>query len=100
MIIKAFSEYIKIFNSEIPPLLLLTRWLKEKMSKNPENNVEKIIHNEIGLLKNNGGVFLLVGKTNSGRVLIEALYEFALSYDQHKFSKFIHDLKASDFKDK
>ena len=99
MIIKSFSEYIKTYNSEIPSLLLLTRWLKEKLSKNPENNVERIIHNEIGILKNKRGVFLLIGKTKSGKVLLEALNEFSLSYDQHKFSKWIHNVKASDFKE-
>lgn len=98
MIIKAFSEYIKPFNYEIPSMLLLTRWLREKLSKNPENNIERIIHNEIGLLKNKRGVFLLIGKTKSGKILIEALYEFALSYDHHKFNKWVHNLKASDFK--
>ena len=99
MIIKAFSEYIKPFNSEIPSLLLLTRWLKENLSKNPENNVERILHNEVGILKNKRGVFLLIGKTKSGKVLLEALNEFSLSYDQHKFSKWIHNVKASDFKE-
>jgi hypothetical protein len=98
MIIKAFSEYIRTFNTEIPSMLLLSKWLKEKLSKNPENNVEKIIHKEIGFLKKNGGVFLLIGKANSGKILLESLYEFALIYDQHKFSKWIHNLKASDFK--
>lgn len=98
MIIKAFSEYIKTFNSEIPTLILLTKWLKEILSKNPENNVERIIHNEIGIIKNKRGVFLLIGKTKSGKVLIEALNEFTLSYDQHKFSRWIHKTKASDFK--
>ena len=97
MIIKAFSDYIKPFNAEVPTMLLLTMWVKKKLSKEPENNVERIIHNEIGLLKNNRGVFMLLGKTNSGKVLIEALYEFVLSYDQHKFSKWIHKTKASDF---
>ena len=99
MIIKAFSEYIKPFNSEIPSLLLLTRWLKENLSKNPENNVERILHNEVGILKNKRGVFLLIGKTKSGKVLLEALNECSLSYDQHKFSKWIHNVKASDFKE-
>lgn len=98
MIIKAFSDYLKTFNSEIPSILLLTRWLKENLSKNPENNVERIIHNEIGILKNKRGVFLLVGKTQSGKILLESLHEYALSYDGHKFSKWVHDLKASDFK--
>jgi len=98
MIIKSFSEYIKTFNVEIPTLLLLIRWLKEILAKEPENNVEKIIHNEIGFLKNKRGVFLLVGKSQSGKVLIESLNEFVLSYEQHKFSKWIHKIKASDFK--
>lgn len=99
MIIKAFSDYIRKYNSEIPSLLILTRWLREILSKNPENNVERIIHNEIGILKNKRGDFLLIGKSKSGKVLLEALHEFALSYDQHKFSKWIHNVKASDFKD-
>jgi hypothetical protein len=97
MIIKAFSEHIKTFNTEIPTMLLLTMWVKDKLSKNPENNVERIIHNEIGILKNNRGIFLLIGKTKTGKVLIESLYEFVLSYEQHKFSKWIHNKKASDF---
>ncbi len=98
MIIKAFSEYIKTFNSEIPSLFLLTRWLKKNLSKNPGNNVERIIHNEIGFIKNKRGVFLFIGKSKSGKVLMESLHEFALSYDQHKFSKWVHNIKASDFK--
>ena len=98
MIIKAFSEHIKTFNSEIPTMLLLTSWIRDLLSKKPENNVERIIHNEIGILKNNRGIFLLIGKTKTGKVLIESLYEFVLSYDQHKFSKWIHKAKASDFK--
>lgn len=97
MIIKAFSDYIKTFNSEIPSTILLTKWLREKLSKNPEDNVERIIHNEIGFLKNKRGVFLLIGKSKSGKILLESLYEFALSYDHHKFNKWIHELKASDF---
>jgi hypothetical protein len=97
MIIKAFSEYIKTFNSEIPPIILLSKWLREKLSKNPEDNIERIIHNEIGLFKNKRGIFILIGKTKSGKILLESLYEYALSYDHHKFNKWVHELKASDF---
>lgn len=99
MIIKAFSDYIKTFNSEIPSIILLSNWLKECLSKTPENNIERIIHNEIGYLKNKGGIFLFIGKHQSGRILLESLHEFALSYDQHKFSKWVHNVKASDFID-
>lgn len=52
MIIKAFSEYLQNYNSaEIPSVTLLSIWLMENLSKNPENKIEKIIHNEMGLLK-------------------------------------------------
>jgi hypothetical protein len=98
MIIKAFSDYIKIFNTEIPAVIILSTWLREKLSKTPENNVERIIHNEIGSITNSKGVFLLIGKTQSGKILLESLYEFALSYEHHKFNKWIHEIKASDFK--
>lgn len=99
MIIKAFSDYIKPFNTEIPSLVLLSKWLRENLSKKPENNIERIIHSEIGFLKNNRGLFLLIGKTPSGKILLESLHEFALSYDNHKFSKWVHELKATDFED-
>ena len=98
MIIKAFSEYIRDFNSEIPAIILLTRWLKDKLQKEPKNNVEKIIHEEIAFLKTKKGLFMLVGRSTTGKILIESLYNFALSYEQHKFTRWIHDLKVSDFK--
>lgn len=97
MIIKAFSDHIKTFEAEIPAVILLSAWLREKLAKKPENNVERIIHSEIGLLKNKRGVFMLIGKSDSGRVLVQSLYEYALSYDHHKFNKWVHDIKASDF---
>ena len=97
MILRAFSEYIKSFNAEVPTVILLSKWLREKLSKEPENNVERIIHSEVGFLKNKQGVFMLIGKTPSGRVLMDSLYEYALSYEHHKFNKWIHDRKASDF---
>jgi len=98
MIIREFAQYVQGFNAEIPSLILLNKWLKEKLSRPAKTKVEKIIHNEIGLLKNKRGEFVLIGKNQSGRILLEALYNYTQSYDQHKFSKWIHKLKASDFK--
>jgi hypothetical protein len=97
MIIKAFSEYLKIFNEEIPPVIVLSRWLKDKLSNKPLNNVERIIHKEICLVKNKLGLFVLVGKSDSGRILLESLYNYALSYEQCNFSRWVNDLRASDF---
>ena len=97
MIIKAFSEYVREFGSDIPTTILLWRWLKDKLSKKPENNIENIIHEEIILLTNKTGHFMLVGKSKTGKVLLESLYNFALSFEQQKFTRWIHNIKASDF---
>jgi len=98
MIIKAFSDYLKEFKSDIPPIIVLSRWLKDKLSKQPENNVERVIHNELSLFVNQKGRFMIVGNNESGRILIESLYNFALSYDQQNFNRWLHNKKASDFK--
>lgn len=97
MIIKAFSEYIQKFDTEIPSTILLWRWLKDKLSKKPMDNIESVIHEEIVLLKNKNGYFMLVGKSKTGKILLESLYNFALSFEQQKFTRWIHNIKASDF---
>ena len=98
MIIKAFSEYLKDFSPEIPPVILLSRWLKDKLQKQPEGNVDRVIHHEIAYLKNNREVFALIGNSDSGMVLLESLYNFALSYEHQNFSRWVHNLKPDDFK--
>ncbi len=97
MILSAFSKHLKSFNTDIPSIILLTDWLKENLSKTPENNVEKIINKELYLLRNRMGVFMILGKTKTGKILLESLNNYTESYDQHKFSKWIHKTKASDF---
>lgn len=99
MIIKAFATFLQSYEEDIPSVILLSKWVKSILEKAPTNNVERVIHAEIALSKNNLGMFILTGKGESGRVLIESLYTFALSYDQHKFNKWIHHAKASDFKE-
>jgi len=98
MILKAFSDYLKEFKSDVPTVILLSRWLKDKLLKLPEDNIERIIHSEVSLFMNKNGGFLLVGNDKSGRILIESLYNFALSYEQQNFNRWIHNKKASDFK--
>ncbi|OGI02027.1 MAG: hypothetical protein A2Y25_04005 [Candidatus Melainabacteria bacterium GWF2_37_15] len=98
MIIKEFSKYIQNFSADIPAVILLSRWMRERISKTHEDNVDRVMQKEIALLRNKRGFFLMFGRSDSGRKLLESLYEFALSYDNHKFSKWVHKLKASDFK--
>ena len=97
MILKAFSRYIQKFNADIPAVILLSKWLRENFSKKPKNNVERILQKETVFLKNQQGLFLIIGRSDSGRRLLESLYQYALSYDNYKFSKWVHKLKASDF---
>lgn len=100
MIIKAFATFLQSYQEDIPSVVLLTNWVKTILEKKPENNIERIIHAEIALAKNNMGMFILTGKGKSGRTLIESLYSFALSFEQQKFNRWIHHTKASDFKEK
>lgn len=97
MIIKAFATYLQSFGGDIPSTILLSRWLKERLESKPENNIDKIIHHEICLSKNNFGMFIVIGKSSSGRRLMESLYNFALSYDQQKFTRWIHKTNANEF---
>ena len=52
------------------------------------------------LAENSAGDFFIVGKSDSGRVLVNALYNFALSYEHYIMSKWLQDKKANDFSDK
>lgn len=98
MILSEFAKYLQSYSADIPAVTLLSKWLRERITNPPGDNVDKILHREVALLKNKSGFFLMFGKSDSGRKLLESLHEYALSYDNHKFSKWVHKLKASDFK--
>jgi len=104
MILKEFSKYLqlndkKIIDGNITTTKLLCEWIKIVIYKNPKKHVDKIIHKEIMLAQNKTGDFLIVGKSESGRVLVNALYNFALSYEQYILSRWLSDKKACDFND-
>ena len=102
MILNEFAKYLQENEQEIIDkkscLSLLGNWIKSILDKKPKTNVEKIIHTEITLAKNKVGDYLLVAKSESGRTLTNALYNFALSYEQHVLNKWLQDKKPSDFK--
>lgn len=77
---------------------LLSAWIKSVLEQKPKTNVDKIIHTEIALAKNKVGDYLLIAKSESGRTLTNALYNFALSYEQHVLKKWLADKKPEDFK--
>lgn len=102
MILKEFSKYLQQHNEELitnktSTTKLLCEWIKFVIYKNPKKHVDKIIHKEIMLADNKSGDFLIVAKSESGRTLINALYNFALSYENYIMNKWISDKKANDF---
>lgn len=102
MILTEFSKFLQDNEAKIIEkkscTSLLASWVKSILEKKPKTNVEKIIHAEISLAKNKAGDFLLIAKSESGRVLTNALYNFALSYEQHVMTKWLKDKKPGDFK--
>lgn len=102
MILSEFSKYLQSRNDDITSNLstgtkILCDWIKLVVNKNPKNNVDKIVHKEIMLAENKSGDFFIVGKSESGRILVKALYNYALSYEHYIMSKWLEDKKANDF---
>ena len=94
MILKTFSVYLQrhkndIIQNKTTATKLLCRWIRLVINKNPKNHTDKIVHKEIMLAENQAGDFLIVGKSKSGRVLVKALYNYALSYEHYILSKSI-----------
>ena len=94
MILAEFSKFLQAHNDELlthktTPLKLLPLWVKAVIEKNPKSNVEKIVHKEIMYAQNENGDYIIVGKSDSGRVLVSALIKFAKSYDNYTHSKWV-----------
>lgn len=102
MILSEFAKYLQEREQEIIDkkscTSLLGQWIKSVLERKPKTNVEKIIHTEIALAKNKAGDYLLVAKSESGRMLTNALYNFALSYEQHILKKWLQDKKPHNFR--
>ena len=102
MILNEFSKYIQSRNADMienkaTGTKILCDWIELVINKTPKNHVDKIVHKEIMLAKNKSGDFVIVGKSESGRVLVNALYNYALSYEQYILNKWLEDKKAGDF---
>ena len=102
MILQEFSKYLQarneqLINNETSATKLLCEWIRFVINKNPKNHVDKIVHKEIMLAENKSGDFFIVGKSESGRVLVNALYNFALSYENYIMQKWLSDKKPEDF---
>lgn len=102
MILSEFAKYIQRFDEDITKnkttaLKVLCCWIKLVINKNPKNHVDKIVHKEIMLAENKQGDFIIVGKSPSGRVLVNALQNYAISYENFLMSRWLANKKPQDF---
>ncbi|MBS1953039.1 MAG: hypothetical protein JST89_02575 [Cyanobacteria bacterium SZAS-4] len=114
MILEAFAEYLKAADPKTPSTEVLAQWLIERLSTPPRNNVDRVVHCEMAMLKTGKSqverklkdvvsepkdlsAYTFTGKSASGKRLLRSLYEYCLSYDSQKWTRFVHNLKASDF---
>lgn len=96
MILAEFAKYIienknLIINSEKSAVYMLTDWIRDTLNTEPVQHWQRIIHTEIMIVKNSYNEFLILGKSDSGRILINALYNYALSYEHYILAKNIPD---------
>ena len=94
MILGEFAKYLQQHNEELmmrktTTLKLLHEWLRFAIMKNPKNHIDKILHKEILFCENQNGDYLIVGKSDSGRVLVSALIKFAKSYENYNHAKWV-----------
>lgn len=102
MILSEFSKFLQQHNEDIvqnktTTTKLLCEWIKFVIYKNPKTHADKIVHKEIMLAENKAGDFFITGKSESGRVLVNALYNYALSYEHYMMSRWLQDKKPQDF---
>lgn len=97
MIIEAFSEYLHNQTGDKTTVEYLSLWVYGTLQKEPESNVEQIIHKELSCIEDKNGLFLLYAKSDSGRALMQSLYNFAIYFENHKFSKWVHEVRSEDF---
>lgn len=97
MILKELSKYLQE-NKDKNSVNLLNDWIIERLQRPSLDKVDNILKAEFYFAKNNNDKTLIIAKSESGRTLLNALYNFSLSYEQYKLAKFLHDKKSTDFK--
>jgi len=120
VILEAFSKYLHEADPSLTSTEVLARWLWERLNTPPLSNVDSVIHCEISMcrqdtteddldpdelfiFKNNDenhdedAAYVFRGKSISGDRLLNSLKSYGHSYEQQKWSRWVHKIKASDF---
>jgi len=115
MILEAFAKYLQTTDNSISSTAILSRWLWERLTLPPETIIDQVLQCELKLLRVRQATgqrlclrlpdtpgypplcYVFQGNSTSGLRLLASLYEFSLSYEQQKWARWVHSLKASDF---
>ena len=97
MILKEFSKYLQK-NKEKNSVNLLNEWLIERLTRPSLDKVDIILKTELYFAKNNNDKTLIIAKSETGRNLLNALYNFSLSFEQYILAKFFHEHKSMNIK--
>lgn len=115
MILDAYARYLQKADQSNSAVAILARWLWERLSIPPETVVDQVLHCELRLVRIRQASkqrlalrltdvpgyqplsYVFKGNSPSGLRLLESLYQFSLSYEQQKWARWVHSLKASDF---
>ena len=127
MILEAFAEYLRDQDPEIHSRDVLAQWLLEKLSISPKSSVDKVLQLEIVICQkgeepenqepdeeavyleaprktsrndSNLEEYVFKGSSKSGARLLKSLEEYSLSYENQKWARWVHQVKASDFNKK
>ncbi len=107
MILEAFSHKLKNSSGNqskgsCPAEDLLHEWLMGILtgesgdSDSVDDIVTRVIQTEIAYVAMDDELWF-VGRSETGAELLDALYNYCKSYDNWQFSRWLHDLQASDF---
>jgi hypothetical protein len=116
VILEAFAEYLHAADPTIRATDVLSQWLWQKLTGTPVNNVDRVLHCEMSICvaktnsrassgeealryegRSGEQAYSFKGTSDSGRRLLKSLYEYCCSYEQQKWARWVHRLKASDF---
>lgn len=105
MILEQFSEFL---HGQDPhgkqPVAVLERWLLHQLARHPKpgDPVAQVVHHELQVnpKKALGNITLthIEPRTASGEQLLQQLVDYCKSYQRWRFARWLHRLKASDFR--
>ena len=123
MILEAFAEYLHDADPEMHASDVLAKWLAERLKIKPESSVDRVIQLEIEFCKveepleddaftfaapgcralsnreeRDNHSYVFKGSSKSGAILLKSLEKYSLSYENQKWARWVHEIKASDFK--